>query len=856
MARPIHVLDDTGAAQTWPWGSRLRQRLASLVLSVVLVVGLFLSLGMMSAPARAAVTAPTLTLSSVTGTSVKLSWNASAGAVGYRVYRGQGTAPLTLINTTDASVVTYTASALRSSSAYTFAVAALGIDNVEGRSASKTATTTASTDTTAPAAPSNTSVGATAFSSSRVDIIWAASTSTDVAFYEVLRGGVVVGTVDRPLATKFSDNGLTASTTYSYQVRAVDSAGNRSALTTTKSPKTLAAGTVKIVRGPYAVNVTATSATIMWWTNIAVAGSVTFSGKSAVSDAATMQHKVTVTGLSAGTQYSYTVAGGSVTATGSVRTAAPAGKPYTFAVIGDYGSGSTPEQQNATRILGYNSDFLQTVGDNIYPSSGFPDPNFATQYSDLDARIFKQMGGVLKTQAFFPANGNHEYFSNGQWWNAFPMPGSNNSWYSYNWGDAHILVLDTMQPYTSGSAQYTFAQSDLASAAAKNAKWQIVVSPNPPYNTTNAPTGGSSGVRASLVPLFQSNGVDLVLSGDAHNYQRSKPLINGAPVTSGGVTYVVTGGGGNGTNTPTSAMPSFQVTRAAVFETLKVEVSGTALKVSAIAASDGSVIDTFTLGTSAPADTTAPSVPTGVNGTSTSNSVSLSWTASTDAVGVDHYNVYRGGVVVGSPTATSFTDSGLTASTAYSYEVSAVDAAGNESAKSAPPTSVTTAPFTGTTVTLAPVADRTIDPASTAPTSSRLKVDASSPVNDMLLKFTVPTSCASVTAAHLVLTVGTGSTDPSAKGGDFYATSSSDPNAGWSETSVVWNTAPAKVGSPVTLAGAVAANTTYDINVSSLVPTAPGTFTIRGSSTSGDGAGYFSKEGSTTAGPQLQLTCG
>jgi hypothetical protein len=127
-------------------------------------------------------------------------------------------------------------------------------------------------------------------------------------------------------------------------------------------------------------------------------------------------------------------------------------------------------------------------------------------------------------------------------------------------------------------------------------------------------------------------------------------------------------------------------------------------------------------------------------------------------------------------------------------------------------------------------------------------------VNDMLLKFAVPTSCTRVTAAHLMLTVGSGSTDPSVKGGDFYAT---DPasNPDWSETTVLWETAPAKVGSPVTLATAVALDTTYDIDVTPLVPAAGGTFTIRGSSTSGDGAGYYSKEGSATNGPRLVVTC-
>jgi hypothetical protein len=77
-------------------------------------------------------------------------------------------------------------------------------------------------------------------------------------------------------------------------------------------------------------------------------------------------------------------------------------------------------------------------------------------------------------------------------------------------------------------------------------------------------------------------------------------------------------------------------------------------------------------------DTQAPSVPTGLKVTgTTSSSVSLSWTASTDNVGVTGYEVRRNGASVGTPTATSFDDGGLAASTTYSYQVRARDAAGN-----------------------------------------------------------------------------------------------------------------------------------------------------------------------------------
>jgi hypothetical protein len=82
-------------------------------------------------------------------------------------------------------------------------------------------------------------------------------------------------------------------------------------------------------------------------------------------------------------------------------------------------------------------------------------------------------------------------------------------------------------------------------------------------------------------------------------------------------------------------------------------------------------------------DTQAPTAPTGLSAPSkTSTSVTLSWTASTDNVGVTGYDVYRGATLCGSTATTSFTCTGLAANTAYSFTVKAKDAAGNASAAS------------------------------------------------------------------------------------------------------------------------------------------------------------------------------
>src|SRR5256885_2077037 len=105
----------------------------------------------------------------------------------------------------------------------------------------------------------------------------------------------------------------------------------------------------------------------------------------------------------------------------------------------------------------------------------------------------------------------------------------------------------------------------------------------------------------------------------------------------------------------------------------------------------------FSATTAAPSDTTAPSTPTGLGASAvTPISLTLSWSAATDNVGVTGYRVYRNGTLVASPGGTSASITGLLAATLYSFTVSAFDAAGNVSALSAPLSATT--PGTGGTV--------------------------------------------------------------------------------------------------------------------------------------------------------------
>jgi parallel beta-helix repeat protein len=251
----------------------------------------------------------------------------------------------------------------------------------------------------------------------------------------------------------------------------------------------------------------------------------------------------------------------------------------------------------------------------------------------------------------------------------------------------------------------------------------------------------------------------------------------------------------------------------------------------------------------APADTTPPSAPTLLHTTAVGASeVDLAWTASSDNVGVDHYDVRRGGSSIGTTTNTSFADTTVQPNTTYTYTVVAYDRAGNYSG---PSNSVTvTTPAAVTTLTFTPSADayvRPDQPTSNFGNASSIQVD-NSPVKNFLLKFTVSgVGGRPITSAKLRLYC----VDPSDRGGDFHPLA--DPNAVWSEQTVTWNNAPAASSATTASMGGVTAGTWYEVDVSSFV-TGDGTYSLRTTTPSSNGADYSSKEGANP--PQLVLTLG
>jgi hypothetical protein len=89
------------------------------------------------------------------------------------------------------------------------------------------------------------------------------------------------------------------------------------------------------------------------------------------------------------------------------------------------------------------------------------------------------------------------------------------------------------------------------------------------------------------------------------------------------------------------------------------------------------------LSSAAAADTLAPTVPTNVNVIHTTSAMTLTWTASVDNIGVTGYRIYRNSALIATSSTPSYLDGAVTPTGVYSYQVSAVDAAGNESAVTA-----------------------------------------------------------------------------------------------------------------------------------------------------------------------------
>jgi chitodextrinase len=215
-----------------------------------------------------------------------LTWSKSTGAVAsYQIERCSGAGCTAFAQISTSTSTTFSDTGLTVSTSYSYRVrAADSAGNLSGYSNTASATTPA-LDTQPPTAPS--SLTATAANSNQINLSWTASTdNVAVTGYRVERcsgaGCTTFAQIATPTSTTFSDIGLTASTSYSYRVRAADAAGNLSGYSPTATATTTAGttGTIKFIQGnfqapqssPTSVAVTYTAAQSAGDLNIVVVG--------------------------------------------------------------------------------------------------------------------------------------------------------------------------------------------------------------------------------------------------------------------------------------------------------------------------------------------------------------------------------------------------------------------------------------------------------------------------------------------------------------------------------------------------------------------------------------------------------
>ncbi|MGH9743316.1 MAG: fibronectin type III domain-containing protein [Candidatus Acidiferrum sp.] len=203
-------------------------------------------------------TAPAnLTATAASASQINLSWTASTdnvGVTGYKVERCSGAGCSNFAQIATPTSTTFNDTGLTASTSYSYRVrAADAAGNNSAYSNTASATTQAGAHTTPPTAPAN--LTATAASASQINLSWTASTdNVGVTGYKVERcseaGCSNFAQIATPTTTTFSSTGLTASTSYSYRVRAYDAAGNNSAYSSTATASTVSAGNISVAISP------------------------------------------------------------------------------------------------------------------------------------------------------------------------------------------------------------------------------------------------------------------------------------------------------------------------------------------------------------------------------------------------------------------------------------------------------------------------------------------------------------------------------------------------------------------------------------------------------------------------------
>ncbi|NOZ60703.1 MAG: tetratricopeptide repeat protein [Calditrichaeota bacterium] len=343
------------------------------------------------------------------------------------------------------------------------------------------------------------------------------------------------------------------------------------------------------LKGPYLQNVTTDGITVMWESKTPCLGTVFYKSegtdfRKVVELREAKIHEIKIENLTPETEYAYFVASNGVKSPKySFKTAVRKNSPFSFATYGDTKHGPFNYRKIAKLISEKHPNFVIHNGDFVERGE---------IYKQWEKLFFTPARDMLAHIPLFGAIGNHEDNSS-YYYQFFSFPG-NERWYSFDFGNAHFIILDTNDGVLyENSEEYNWLIHDLQN---NHATWTIVSSHHPPF------TAGGNYYRNSrlelkklLHPLMEKYGVDLVLSGHDHNYERTKPISG--KKSKHAVTYVVCGNGG----TPMRYIGWREWTQYAerVFGFVLVHIDGSRLHFQAINI-NGEVIDEFTLDKSNP----------------------------------------------------------------------------------------------------------------------------------------------------------------------------------------------------------------------------------------------------------------
>jgi hypothetical protein len=301
-----------------------------------------------------------------------------------------------------------------------------------------------------------------------------------------------------------------------------------------------------VTRGPYLQLNTPSSVIVRWRTDVATdsrvqIGAAPGSLLTPIDDpTSTTEHIVPLMGLAAYTKYFYSIGDTSTVLAGDdadhyFRTSPTPGTAgtYRFWVTGDGGfanaNGMAVRDAYAAFQGGNETNLWLLLGDNAYI--------LATD-ADYQAALFDMHAAMLRHTPAWPTFGNHEAFSSnsltqtGPYFDMFSLPtaaeaggdaSGTEAYFSFDYGNIHFIDLDgNSAAVTPGSAMMTWLEADLQATAAD---WVIAFWHQPPYSKgllhDSDVEAREIAMRENVVPLLEDYGVDLVLCGHSHDYERS-----------------------------------------------------------------------------------------------------------------------------------------------------------------------------------------------------------------------------------------------------------------------------------------------------------------------------------------------